>query len=187
MDWLPEEVRPLGLDQIDERLCRYRMVQPRLERKMAESLRRYGQVSPIVICLHDRECVLIDGFKRLHAARSMNGMSQLLARRMDVDEQGAKAAIFNLNQVGQRPQELEKSWIVHALVREDGLTQVEAAQLLGRHKSWVSRRLAMLERLCDAAREEVRLGLLTPALVPRAALIVRLCVTFDVRSLGGFG
>ena len=83
---------------------------------------------------------------------------------MDVDEQGAKAAIYNLNRIGQRPLELEESWIVHALVREDGLSQVEAAQLLGRHKSWVNRRLAMLERLCDAAREELRLGLLTPAM-----------------------
>ena len=34
---------------------------------------------------------------------------------------------------------------MHALVREDGLTQVEAAELLGRHKSWVCRRLALLE------------------------------------------
>jgi hypothetical protein len=91
-------------------------------------------------------------------------MSHLDARRMDVNEPGAKAAVYNLNRIGQRPLELEESWIVHALVREDGLSQVEAAQLLGRHKSWVNRRLAMLERLCDAAREELRLGLLTPAL-----------------------
>jgi hypothetical protein len=83
---------------------------------------------------------------------------------MDVDEQGAKAAVYNLNRIGQRPLELEESWIVHALVREDGLSQVEAAQLLGRHKSWVNRRLAMLERLCDAARKELRLGLLSPAM-----------------------
>ena len=164
MDWKPDEVRPLALDRIDERLCRYRLAQPQLERKMAQSLERYGQVSPIVICVHDGDFVLIDGFKRLHAARSMNGMSRLQTRRMDVDEQGAKAAIYNLNRVGQRPLELEESWIVQALVREDGMTQVEAARLLGRHKSWVNRRLAMLERLCDAAREELRLGLLTPSM-----------------------
>lgn len=163
-DWKPDEVRPLALDRIDERLCRYRLAQPKLERKMAQSLERYGQISPIVVCLHDDDCVLIDGFKRLHAARSMNGLQRLLTRRMDVDEQGAKAAIYNLNRVGQRPQELEESWIVHSLVREDGLTQVEAARLLGRHKSWVNRRLAMLERLCDAAQEELRVGILTPSL-----------------------
>jgi ParB-like chromosome segregation protein Spo0J len=131
---------------------------------MAQSLERYGQVSPIVVCVQEDDYVLIDGFKRLRAARTLKGMNRLQARRMDVDEQGAKAAVYNLNRIGQRPLELEESWIVHALVREDGLSQVEAAQLLGRHKSWVNRRLAMLERLCDAAREELRLGLLSPAM-----------------------
>lgn len=164
MTWPEGEVRPLPLERIDQRLHRYRLAQPRWERDLAQSLERYGQISPIVICLLQGVYVLIDGFKRLRAARTLQGMSHLDARRMDVDEQGAKAAVYNLNRLGQRPLELEESWIVHALVREDGLSQVEAAQLLGRHKSWVNRRLAMLERLCNAAREELRLGLLTPAL-----------------------
>jgi ParB-like chromosome segregation protein Spo0J len=162
--WPEDEVRPLPLERIDERLHRYRLAQPKLEKSMAQSLERYGQISPIVVCVREDDYVLIDGFKRLRAARTLKGMSRLQARRMDVDEQGAKAAVYNLNRIGQRPLELEESWIVHALVREDGLTQVEAAQLLGRHKSWVNRRLAMLERLCDAAREELRLGLLSPAM-----------------------
>jgi hypothetical protein len=32
---------------------------------------------------------------------------------------------------------------------------------LGRHKSWVHRRLALVERLCEEAREDLRLGLLS--------------------------
>ena len=59
-------------------------------------------------------------------------------------------------------QELEEAWVVHALVREDGLTQVETAELLGRDKSWVCRRLALVERLAEEAREDLRLGLLAP-------------------------
>ena len=164
MTWPQDDIRPLPLERIDERLRCYRLAQPKLERGIAESLERYGQVSPIVICIQDGEYVLIDGFKRLSAARTLKGITSLMARRMDVDAQGAKAAIYNLNRIGQRPMELEESWIVHALVREDGLSQVEAAQLLGRHKSWVNRRLAMLERLCAAAKEELRLGLLIPAM-----------------------
>ena len=164
MTWPQDDIRPLPLERIDERLRCYRLAQPKLERGIAESLERYGQVSPIVICIQDGEYVLIDGFKRLSAARTLKGITSLMARRMDVDAQGAKAAIYNLNRIGQRPMELEESWIVHALVREDGLSQVEAAQLLGRHKSWVNRRLAMLERLCSAAKEELRLGLLIPAM-----------------------
>src|ERR1700752_3433578 len=56
-----------------------------------------------------------------------------------------------------------------ALVREDGLTQVEAAQLLGQHKSWVCRRLALLEKLSAAVKEDLRLGLLGPALARQLA------------------
>jgi hypothetical protein len=59
---------------------------------------------------------------------------------------------------------LEEAWVVQALVRDDGLTQVEAAHLLGRHKSWVCRRLALLEKLSVAVKEEMRLGLVGPSL-----------------------
>ena len=79
----------------------------------------------------------------------------------DADERVAKAAIHGLNQTGSRTQEWEEAWIVHALMREDGMTQVEVAELLSRHKSWVCRRLALVEKLADEARQDLRLGLLS--------------------------
>jgi hypothetical protein len=84
---------------------------------------------------------------------------------VELDERSAKAAVYALNCVGRQPQELEEAWIVQALVREDGLSQVETAELLGHHKSWVCRRLALLEKLCHEAREDLRLGLLSPTRV----------------------
>ena len=47
-------------------------------------------------------------------------------------------------------------------MREDGLSQSEVAELLGRHKSWVCRRLALLEKLAADVRQELEVGLLTP-------------------------
>jgi hypothetical protein len=41
------------------------------------------------------------------------------------------------------------------------MTQVEVAELLGRHKSWVCRRLALVEKLADEVRDDLRLGLLS--------------------------
>ncbi len=41
---------------------------------------------------------------------------------------------------------------------------MEAAQLLNKHKSWVCRRLALLERLGPEAQAELRLGLMSPGL-----------------------
>lgn len=193
--WAADEVRYVPLECLDERLHRYRLHDARQERQIGQSLERYGQLAPVVICLWEDAYVLIDGFKRVRAARNLRGLTQLQARRMEVDEQGAKAAIYTLNRLGQRMVGLEESWIVHALVREDGLSQVEVAQLLGRHKSWVCRRLALLEQLCDAAREELRLGLLTPALarelirLPRgnqaAALQTARSASLTCRELSG--
>ena len=85
-------------------------------------------------------------------------------RLLAADERAPKAAIYGLNQAGRHTQELEEAWIVSALVREDGLSQPETAELLGRHKSWVCRRLAWLERLCVEAQAELRLGVLTAGL-----------------------
>jgi len=43
--------------------------------------------------------LLVDGFKRLRAVRTLKGITSLQARLLEVDEQAAKAAISNLNLV----------------------------------------------------------------------------------------
>ena len=149
--WHDGDVRLLDVAQLGDRYRRYRFTDPDAETAMAGSLRRYGQISPLVVCLRDEAHELLDGFKRLAAARTL-GINTLNARLLEVDERAAKAAIYGLNDTGRRPHEWEEAWIVHALVREDGMTQVEAAELLGRHKSWVCRRLALIEKLVGEAR-----------------------------------
>ena len=162
--WPTDEIRSVPLERLDERFRRYRLVDAAAERAVRRSLERYGQLAPIVVWEQDESLVLIDGFKRLQAARTLKGTETLAARCLEVDAQAAKAAIYTLNRLSRPPQELEEAWIVHALVREDGLSQVEAGALLGRHKSWVNRRLAMWERLAEPAKEELRLGLLSPTM-----------------------
>jgi ParB-like chromosome segregation protein Spo0J len=160
--WVAEVSLELRLSEIGEHYGRYRLHLPEAERAMARSLARYGQLSPVVVCQREDRYELIDGFKRLGAARTLSCLSHLSARLMEADERTAKAAIYGLNRAGGRTRELEEAWIIQALVREDGLTQVEVAELLGRHKSWVCRRLALIERLASEAREELRVGLLSP-------------------------
>jgi len=162
LHWAQESLLDLGWDEIGEHYGRYRLHLPEAERAMAKSLQRYGQLSPIVVCRREERYELIDGFKRLGAARSLAEMKRLSARLLEADERSAKAAIYGLNRAGGRTRELEEAWIIQALVREDGLSQVEVAELLGRHKSWVCRRLALIERLGAEAREELRVGLLSP-------------------------
>ena len=161
-DWEAGEVRRIPVTAFGERYRRYRLPDSPAESAVARSLSRYGQMAPVVVCLREETPEILDGFKRLAAARTIPQWTLLSARVLAADERTAKAAIYGLNHTGRHPQELEEAWIVFALVREDGLTQVETAELLGRHKSWVCRRLALLERLDEAARDELRLGLLGP-------------------------
>jgi ParB-like chromosome segregation protein Spo0J len=164
MDWPEGEIRWVAVDTLGEGYRRYRLPDTAGEAAMAGSLARYGQISPVAVCLREERPELLDGFKRLTATRSLPGVSSLQARLLVVDERVAKAIILGLNGIGHRMQELEEAWIVHALVREDGLSQLQVAELLGRHKSWVCRRLALLERLCEECREDLRLGLLSPTM-----------------------
>ena len=99
-DWAVEEFRALRLEEIDVRYARYRLSVLEAEETMARSLRRYGQISPVVVCLREEVPVLVDGFKRLAAARGLKGLGTLSARRIEVDERGAKAAMYGLNRIG---------------------------------------------------------------------------------------
>ena len=158
-----EQVRALALAALGQRYRCYRLADAEAEEAMAGSLRRWGQAAPVVACERQGRYEIVDGFKRWSAAPAC-GWTTLSVQVVSLDERSAKAAILGLNSWQRPTRELEEAWIVQALVREDGLTQVEAANLLGRHKSWVCRRLAFLERLGEALQEEMRLGLLGPAL-----------------------
>jgi ParB-like chromosome segregation protein Spo0J len=156
------QVTAVRLDELGDHFRRYRLRVPQAIQAMTQSLRRWGQCAPIVATLRQERPQVLDGFTRWEAAQQVRGMTTLLVRLVELDDRHAKAAIYGLNQTGRRPYELEEAWLVQALVREDGLSQSEVAELMGRHKSWVCRRLALLEKLSDDVRQELEVGLLTP-------------------------
>jgi ParB-like chromosome segregation protein Spo0J len=75
--WAEESVLTLDCREIGEQYGRYRLHLPEAERAMARSLERYGQLSPVVVCRRQERYELIDGFKRLGAARSCRAVAHL--------------------------------------------------------------------------------------------------------------
>lgn len=124
------------------------------------SLMRHGQLSAIVLFTEKDRLEIVDGFKRVHAARAL-GWGELSATTSDVDAVDAKLQIAALHD-RRGLTELEEAWLVRSLYREDGLSQPEIARRLGRHKSWVCRRLLLVEALDPTVQADVRLGLLAP-------------------------
>ena len=154
------EIGPWPVTELGLRYRRYRLVDEAGERDMVQSLRRHGQITPLVVCRREETLEVLDGFKRVAAALSL-GLASLRCQVLAVDERQAKVALLTLHGAGKRLVELEEAWLVQALVREDGLSQVEVAELLGRHQSWVCRRLALLEKLVEEVRQDLRLGLVS--------------------------
>jgi ParB/RepB/Spo0J family partition protein len=153
-------IEEIAVSEIGEKYGVYRMVSPRADAAMVKSIRKYGQISPVVCVKGKDGYEMIDGFKRLRACRSLN-QTTLRVKTMEVSGRVCKAAILQLNQSGRSINEMEEALVLQSLYREDGLTQIEIAALLGRDKSWVSRRISLIERLSEEVQEDIRLGLIS--------------------------
>jgi len=155
-----QETMSIPITRIGERFAPLRIVEPQVERMMLHSMQKFGQLTPVVTCrIVPGEHELLDGFKRLRAGRQL-GFPELTVRPLDVSIRACKAAMLQLNRVGRAISGMEEALVVHSLYHEDGLSQVEIGVLFSRHKSWVCRRLSLIERLSDEAQESIRLGLL---------------------------
>lgn len=166
MTKLPTSPVDVPLSELHDELGSVRLCEPRALQAMKESLERHGQLTAVELFARDGQLQLLDGFKRLHAARELQ-WSNLRAVRHELDAVEAIVRMMELHG-GRGLTELEEAWLVRALVREHGLTQGAVAGRLGRHKSWVCRRMILAEGLEPQVQGWVRLGLVAP----RAAVVM---------------
>ena len=75
MQWHEGSTLPVALAELGQRYRRYRLADPEAEDAMAGSLRRWGQLAPVVACVRSDQLELLDGFKRHAAARQIAGMT----------------------------------------------------------------------------------------------------------------
>ncbi len=168
------EVIDIALEDIGDKYGELRIITPQADVSICKSMEKFGQLSPIVVYLEkEKGYELIDGFKRLRAARRLNGVKSLKAISLDAGNHAGKAAILQLNWACKSISDMEEAMVVHSLFREDLLTQVEIAVLLDRHKSWVCRRVALVERLCDEVKSHLKLGLISVSIGREVAKLPR--------------
>jgi ParB/RepB/Spo0J family partition protein len=158
--------RDVDLCELGEGLAALRLCDASALEAMRRSLARHGQLSALCLFAEGGRLEIIDGFKRVRAARAL-GLSTLRASVAEVDAVGAKIQLAALHD-RRGLTELEEAWLIRSLYREHNLSQPVIAARLGRHKSWVFRRLMLVEALDPAVQADVRLGVLAP----RAAVAV---------------
>ena len=158
--------RLVAVADFGERLAALRLADAGALAAMRASVTRHGQLSPVHAFEQGGALELFDGFKRLRVARAL-GLRDLRVLVDNVDVVEATVHMRELH-AGRGLTALEEAWIVRALHRDHALSQGAIAARLRCHKSWVCRRLMLVEALDTSVQADVRLGLLAP----RAALVV---------------
>ncbi len=152
---------------LDLSLGRLRQLPEPVVRRMMESLRSKGQLSPLVVAEHEGRLMLVDGFVR-HLAATRLGLETVLVEVVQVSAVQMKAQVYLRNR--ERGLLLiEECRLVRELVEVDRLSQVEVGDLLERHKSWVCRRLSLSRQVSPHLLDDVALGLLGEGSLRRLA------------------
>jgi ParB/RepB/Spo0J family partition protein len=150
----------LELHQLDLPYEALRRRDPRRERQLRASMEEHGQASPAVVLPRDGRFVLVDGYKRLRALRSLR-RDLIWAATWDLEE--AEALLLEGLMRGARTDSaLEQAWLLAELSNRFGMSQEELGRRFDRTAAWVSRRLALVRELPGWIQDHVRSGRLSP-------------------------
>lgn len=177
------------INQLELRYARLRIRDEVQQAKLLASLAKDGQQSPVMVVAGDEPSrfVLIDGYARVAVLREL-ARDVVEATELSLSEADALVKVHRLE--GERRRSpLEEGWLLEELMERHGLRLAELATRLGRSKSWVSRRLALVTVLPASVQERVRRGQLgahvaTKYLVPLARANAPHCQTL-VTNLQG--
>ena len=133
----------VALTDLTEGLGAVRLRNEAACQEMERSLTRQGQLTAVIARRSGGGVEVVDGLKRLQAARRL-GWRELQAEVREMDLVQAMVLVFQAN-AGSHLVEVEEAWVVRSLYRDGHLSQPQIARLLGRHKSWVCRRLMLAE------------------------------------------
>lgn len=141
--------------QLELRYERLRKHAPLAERALVGSLAEHGQKLPIVVIEAQGRYVVIDGYKRLRALKRLS-RDTVMATDWRMAELDALLLARRLRASGEDA--LDQAWLLAELQERFGLSLEELANRFDRSRSWVSRRLGLLQVLPAPIHEQVRAG-----------------------------
>lgn len=149
----------VDLHQLELRHHDLRIHDGEQRRRLIGSVAEIGQQVPVIVIREHERIVLIDGYLRVEALRKL-GRDTAAATAWPLTEIEALLHHRHLSIAGRAA--IEDAWLLGRLRDHGGLSMDELARRLCRSKSWVSRRLALLDALAATAQERVRAGTVPP-------------------------
>jgi hypothetical protein len=138
-----------------------RLRNPFVEQRTGQPLREL----PIrVVAAEDGSFEVVDGFKRL--ARWKEAGHTLIPAIIESPRTTPelKLLLLRSNAPPRTATPMDEARVIRSLVEDDGLSLAAVAQLLGRRKPWVARRLALATRLSPVLQKKVEQRAIGPAL-----------------------
>jgi ParB/RepB/Spo0J family partition protein len=162
--------KKIKLDQMDTTLSGLRITRPGDIEKMCRRLNQSGQLNPVIVRQVETGYQILDGFKRFFSAQRL-GWEYLDAGIVDVPLVNGKAMMLSYNRSGRSLLDYDEALVVFSLKKDHLLDQSAISHLTGYSRSWVCRRLALVEKLDPVVQDSLRMGVITNS---HARAIVRL-------------
>ena len=124
--------------------------------ELADSIRQHGILQPLSVRRRGNAYELISGERRLRAAE-LAGVTDVpcILMHMDDRESGMAAMVENLQR--QDLDFLEEAWGIRRLLTDFGMSQEQAARMLGKSQSAIANKLRLLkhsDRVLTRLRQE---------------------------------
>ena len=153
-------IQEIPLPEFDLSLSVMRIMNMTRILQVEKSMRLHGQLQPVVARVHEGTYQLIDGFKRYAAAEDLM-MESLQCRLLDIDLPQAKVLLLSYNRPHQSMEAWEEAMVLQDLRKTHSLNQRSLARMTGYSRSWVSRRLALIDKMDEGISSDIMMGVLT--------------------------
>jgi ParB family transcriptional regulator, chromosome partitioning protein len=152
-------IRTVDIHLLELRYAHCRIINHSALKRLQDSIKTYGQIVPALAVEQKDKLVLIDGYLRIRALRAC-GKDRICVQFSKENEQNAMFSL--LTKANERQWEvIEQSVLLQELHRRFGCSLSHIATRIGRDKSFVKRRLDLVESLPEKFLKAVIAGSLS--------------------------
>jgi len=112
---------------------------------LAKSIAQHGLLQPIIVQATEEGRYRIIAGHRRFIAHKLLGHRSILARIVDATDVQADVLALTENVERQALNPLEEAMVIRRIIEHGRLTQGEVAEVLGKDRTWVVKRLALLD------------------------------------------
>lgn len=151
-----KKIMEVDIHLLDLRYAHTRIKNAKVLARMQNSITSYGQIVPVLAIAENDKFILIDGYLRLKALKAC-GHDCIKLQVVEEDEAGSLFVLLAKNNDRQW-EAIEQAALIQELHSRFTYSFEEIARRLGRDKSWVKRRLDLIDSLPEEIKQAVLTG-----------------------------